>query len=119
MKLCGLSKKERILKPIQFRHAFQQGALAKTEHIWLYSCQNGLSYNRIGISVSKKRVANAADRNQIKRIIREFYRTSKNRFGSGADLIFVLRKAPAKAQSLNKAMSSLCRNDEENTDLKH
>jgi len=51
-------------------------------------------HSRIGITVSK-RVGNAVARNHLKRRIREWYRTSRQRLPAGAELVVIARR-PAR-----------------------
>jgi len=53
--------------------------------------KNYLNVNRVGIVV-KKKYGNAVFRNYEKRIIREFFRTSKSYFTDFYDLIIILHK---------------------------
>lgn len=52
--------------------------------------QNGLPFNRIGITAGKKQ-GNAVERNRIKRIIRAAYRLNEVDFPIGYDIVFVGR----------------------------
>lgn len=74
-----------------FNKAFRKGSFSSCEFITVYFMPNKSSYNRIGISVSKK-VGNAVIRNRAKRIIRAAYRLNENKFPIGYDIIFVARK---------------------------
>lgn len=101
MKKYGLSKKERLLKQYQFKAVYQQGKLKKNNALRIYFMPNGLTYNRIGISVSKKICANLVIRNRVKRLVREIYRLNKNMFGSALDIVFVPKILPEKINYKN------------------
>ena len=62
----------------------------------LYKIPNGLSGNRLGISVSRK-VGNSVVRHRITRLIRESYRLNEERLKTGYDLCFIARSG-AKGQ---------------------
>ncbi|MFH1063067.1 MAG: ribonuclease P protein component [Candidatus Omnitrophota bacterium] len=94
MKIHGLSKKECLLRPDQYKNVYKSRSLQKSTIVWLYSTPNGLEYNRLGISVSKKTCTNNVIRNRVKRIIRQVYQQDKTVFGAGVDIVFVLKKLP-------------------------
>ena len=56
----------------------------------MYVRSNGLDYNRIGISVSKK-VGNSVVRHRIRRLIKESLRLNGDRFNIGLDLVVIAR----------------------------
>ena len=56
-----------------------------------YIKKNTLDYPRLGLSVSKKIIKNAADRNKIKRINRELFRYRQEKL-IGFDIVVVARK---------------------------
>ena len=92
MKPCGLSRRERLLNPVQFKNVYQQKRAVKNTLIWLYRMPNGLAFNRLGISVSNKLCGNIVRRNKIKKIIRSIFQCNKACFGQGVDVVLVLKK---------------------------
>ena len=71
----------------------------------MYVKKNGLSMNRIGISVSKK-VGNSVVRHHLTRLIRESYRLNEEKFHSGWDIV-VVAKPEAKSATYHEAASAL------------
>ena len=57
----------------------------------IYALANGLEWNRVGFSVSKKHIGIAVIRNRTKRVLREAYRLTKSTMPAGYDLVFVPR----------------------------
>jgi len=94
MKTCGFAKKEQLTAQAQYKNVYLQAAVQKNTICQMYVLNNGLDYNRLGISVTKRRCANLVMRNKIKRLIREVFRRNKQKFGQGRDIVVVLRKAP-------------------------
>ncbi len=63
------------------------------------------SYNRLGISVSKK-VGNSVVRHRIKRLIKESYRLNESLFNSGLDMV-VIARGSAKFACFSEMQSAL------------
>ena len=82
---------ERINDPKDFRRAFERKRSASDAALIVYGAENGLGYPRLGISVSRKKVRKAHDRNRVKRLIREAFRLGKAGLPTGVDLIVVPR----------------------------
>lgn len=74
-----------------FNKCFRKGNFSSCDFITVYFIPNKSSFNRIGISVSKK-IGNAVVRNRAKRIIRAAYRLNEEKFPIGYDIVFVARK---------------------------
>lgn len=74
----------------QFRKLYQKGASYVSPAIVLYAKQNGLPYNRLGITVSKK-IGKAVIRNRSKRRLREVFRTNSEKIRRGFDFVLVAR----------------------------
>ncbi len=53
--------------------------------------KNGLGFSRLGITASKK-TGNAAQRNRIKRLVREFFRLNKDCFPQDYDTVVVAKR---------------------------
>ena len=73
-----------------FRKIYSTGKSYANKYLIMYMKRNEFSYNRIGISVSKK-VGNSVVRHRITRLIRESYRLSEDSISSGLDIIVVAR----------------------------
>ena len=65
---------------------------ASDGNLLVFGAANGLPHCRLGLSVSRK-VGGAVLRNRWKRLIREAFRTSRQRLPEGLDLIVIPRKS--------------------------
>ena len=63
-----------MLTPSQFTFVFQQPQRAGTPQITILGRLNSLGHPRIGLTVAKKNVRRAHERNRIKRLTRESFR---------------------------------------------
>lgn len=118
----SLKKKEKLLKPVQYKYVYQQGKVYKGGEVWLYFCPNGLEYNRLGISISKKTCGSAVLRNRTKRLFREAFRQKKDTFARGRDLVYVIKKVPGlNLQNIGEIIEKLTgkniKNHEKNNTL--
>ncbi|MDX2037832.1 MAG: ribonuclease P protein component [Isosphaeraceae bacterium] len=82
---------ERIKDPGVFRRAFERKRSASDPELVVHGVENGLPHARLGISVGKKKVKSAVDRNRIKRVIREAFRLTKQEWPGGIDYVIVPR----------------------------
>jgi len=73
------SKYERLRKRPEFIRLSEAGRSFHTAHFIIVWCDVATCHARIGITVSRK-VGKAVVRNHIKRLIREYFRLSKNKF---------------------------------------
>ncbi|MCR4943116.1 MAG: ribonuclease P protein component [Clostridium sp.] len=87
----------RLKRNIEFRIVYRHGKSIANNLLVLYVLKNKKnkdknegSYNRVGISVSKK-VGNSVVRSRCKRLITESYRIKTDNLKNGYDLIFVAR----------------------------
>lgn len=85
---------ESLKKNHQFQFVFRNGKSYANKYLVMYVKENGLSENRIGISVSKK-VGNSVVRHRVTRLIRESYRLHESIFNSGLDMVIVARPSAA------------------------
>lgn len=72
-----LPKDERVRKPQEFRHVYNNGKRYDGKFISAFVLKNELSSHRIGITASRKGVGKAFQRNRTKRLLREAFRLSK------------------------------------------
>lgn len=93
------------LKNPQFRVVYDRGKSRSDRYLVMYVYPNGLSINRLGITVSKRN-GNSVVRSRLKRIIKEAYRQQQHRFLSGYDIVFIARN-PAKDQKSTQLERSI------------
>ena len=80
-----------LAENFQFRRLYRQGNNIVTPYVAIYHKKNGLGYNRLGITTSKK-IGNAVERNRAKRIIKEAYRLLEDSLPKGYDYVLVARR---------------------------
>lgn len=83
-------KHEHLLKPAQFQTVYDRRRSVSDSAMILYACENGLSYTRVGLSVSKK-YGGAVQRNRLRRLYREAFRLCKEHLPTGLDLVLIPR----------------------------
>lgn len=81
---------EKLKKSSQFSEVYKKGKSNATRLVVLYQLENGLGFNRVGYSVSKK-VGNSVVRNRAKRLIKEAYRLNQVKQTKSYDLVFIAR----------------------------
>lgn len=84
-----MKKKFRVTKNYQFTSIINYKCFCTNACFSIYSKKNGLDYDRVGISVSKK-LGNAVKRNKIKRQVRSMIDQYLD-FNSGIDWIIIVR----------------------------
>jgi ribonuclease P protein component len=100
----------RLKKNWDFKRVYRYGRTVVSRNIVLYYCPNGMEYNRIGFSISKK-VGKSVVRNKIKRIYREAFFMLEGRLCKGYDFILIARKPAVDVsfQEAFKELYNLCR----------
>ncbi len=81
---------ESLKKPSDFQNVYKCGKSCANRYLVMYVYKNDCSFNRVGISVSKK-VGNSVVRHRVKRLIREAYRLNEELFLCGYDIVFIAR----------------------------
>lgn len=89
----------RLKKNNEFKLVYRRGKSSANNILVLYVFNNnrnktkyGDTYNKVGISVSKK-VGNSVVRSRSKRLITESYRLNEEKLKKGYDFVFVARSA--------------------------
>ena len=100
----------RLLTPSQFTFVFQQPQLAGTPQITILGRQKSLGHPRIGLTVAKKNVKRAHERNRIKRLTRESFRLRQHELPA-MDFVVVAKKGVADLdnRALSEALEKLWR----------
>ncbi|PHM57746.1 ribonuclease P protein component [Xenorhabdus hominickii] len=99
-----------MLTPEHFTYVFQQPQRASTAEITVLGRLNELGHPRIGLTVAKKNVKRAHERNRIKRLSRESFRLNQHNLPS-MDFVILVRKGVAELDNreLTEALGKLWR----------
>ena len=99
-----------MLTPSQFTFVFQQPQRAGTPQITILGRLNSLGHPRIGLTVAKKNVRRAHERNRIKRLTRESFRLRQHELPA-MDFVVVAKKGVADLdnRALSEALEKLWR----------
>jgi ribonuclease P protein component len=82
------SRELRLLTPTHFEYVFSNAIPSVSPQLTLLARKNEELVPRLGITISKKRVKLAHDRNRLKRIIRESFRLQRQSLPS-IDIVVV------------------------------
>lgn len=93
-----------MLTPTHFTFVFQQPQRAGTPQITILGRQNLLGHPRIGLTVAKKYVKRAHERNRIKRLTRESFRLRQHQLPA-MDFVVVAKKGIAELD--NRALTEV------------
>lgn len=99
-----LAKPDRIKRRKDLSRVFEQGKSASDGSIRLHVLTNSLGRSRMAVTVSA-RDGNAVQRNRIKRICREAFRTCRQDLPGGYD--YVLQPRAGSQLSLDSVRTSL------------
>ena len=83
----------RLKRPDEFRRVFSSKKRSGDSSLLLIARSNESDVARLGLAVPKKHIHRAVDRNRVKRLIRESFRTNKDQL-RGLDVVVVIRKDP-------------------------
>ncbi|TKB51893.1 ribonuclease P protein component [Ferrimonas aestuarii] len=81
----------RLLTPAQFKSVFANPVRAAHPHLTLLAIPNELAHPRLGLTVAKKHVKKACQRNRIKRIVRDEFRLHQHRLPN-VDIVAIAKK---------------------------
>ncbi|CDL84001.1 ribonuclease P protein component [Xenorhabdus szentirmaii] len=100
----------RLLTPEHFTYVFQQPQRASTAELTILGRLNELGHPRIGLTVAKKNVKRAHERNRIKRLARESFRLNQHKLPS-MDFVILVRKGVSELDNreLTEALGKLWR----------
>lgn len=87
----NFSKGARLLTPDQFKFVFQDPLRAAAPEITILSRPNNLDIPRLGLTVAKKNLKRAHERNRVKRLCRESFRLLQHDLPA-SDFVIVAKK---------------------------
>jgi len=90
-----LKRHEKIRKSNDFKTIYLKGAKQKSRHFNIAVLPNNLLWSRLGVTVSKK-VGKAAQRNYVKRRLREYFRLHKEVLPSSSDIVLTAKPGAHK-----------------------
>lgn len=90
MNKLTFSRELRLLAPVQFQAVFADPLRASTPQLTLLSRANSLNIPRLGLTVAKKHLKKAHDRNRIKRIVRDSFRHRQHELPAH-DFVFIAK----------------------------
>jgi ribonuclease P protein component len=99
-----VDKKHRLTRSADFQRVYRQGKSVAGRYAVLYYFERSANapeeIPRLGLSVSKK-VGNAVVRNQVKRALKEAFRSFENEVAPGNDYVIIAR--PGVADFIEKS----------------
>ncbi len=87
-------KTRRLQTASDFDRVFSNAKRIVSHRIAAFCCKNGLDYPRLGLSIPKRNIKTASQRNLLKRIARETFRVKQDKF-AGLDIVIVAYKGTA------------------------
>lgn len=100
-------RSRRLTRAADFDRCFRRKRSVADDVLVMYACENGLSWPRMGCSVSRK-LGKAVVRNRYKRLLREAFRLAQHDLPAGVDFVLIPR-AGTSPPSLSVIRSSLVR----------
>jgi ribonuclease P protein component len=111
------------LTPKNYSFVFEDAIPAVSPQITILARHNNVDCARLGITVPKKKVKNAVDRNKIKRIVRESFRIKRHQLPN-VDIIVIAKHGIGQmdkktlAQQLEKLWRKMSKRCEQQTTIK-
>jgi ribonuclease P protein component len=79
---------------ILFERVSRKGKRFGSGYLQLRVLKNNLGFNRTGFVIPKKAVRLAVDRNRIRRLLKESFRTMAHEIEPGFDIVVFVRRVP-------------------------
>ena len=96
----------RLKKPGEYDAVFSSNNRSSDKFFLFLAIKNNTNIARLGLAVPKKNVSSAVERNRIKRIIRESFRSQKNRLKGRDVVVFVKKQFDTKKGDIKQTLIS-------------
>jgi ribonuclease P protein component len=104
----SLTKRERVRKRSDLKRLFSTSRRVEYDGLKLLYSRNDRSWNRVAFATVRG-FPGAVARNRARRVCREAYRSLKDRFPTGYDLIFIVRPGPCTFEERAHQIQALMR----------
>ena len=94
--MYGFSRSRRLLTKRDYNHVFKQAKKIVTREFVILYVNNSCGYSRLGLALSKKSISKAHDRNKVRRVLRETFRTNQQL--PSVDVVVLARQAVKNIQ---------------------
>ncbi len=91
-----MKKHLRVKSAKDFQSVIDNGEKIYTKEYIIYYLNTNTGINRVGISVGKKMLKRAVDRNYEKRVLREIFSNIYSKITGSYDIVIISRKASLK-----------------------
>ena len=98
--LASLPKNAKLLKAADYNHVFDKPVRSTDRYFTVLARPNKLLHARLGTAFSKKRVKLAVARNRLKRISRESFRLTEEKFSAD----YVVLAGPQCTKAANQQL---------------
>ena len=106
----SLTKEERLKRRSDLDRVFGAGRRRSCSGANLVYLPNGLERSRFAVCTVRK-YGKAVDRNRVKRVFRELFRTRKDRIEPGFDIVFVVYPGRESYKTREEQFSSLLKQE--------
>ena len=96
----------RLKKPEEYGAVFSSKNRSNDKFFLFLAIKNSINIARLGLAVPKKNISSAVERNRIKRIIRESFRSQKNRLKGRDVVVFVKKQFNTKERDIKQTLVS-------------
>lgn len=93
----GFDKSRRLLAKHDYDYVFAQAHKVMTPHFIILYRHNEVGHARLGLALSKRMIAKAHDRNRVKRLLRESFRTKQQL--PAIDIIVLAKPGVARVEN--------------------
>lgn len=95
---ASFKQRFRLSKAADFERVFRQNQRSVDDLFTVLYRRNGLGYPRLGLAIAKRQLRFAAERNRLKRLIRESFRGAKEQL-SDLDIVIIARRKAGGAEN--------------------